>query len=115
MGLFKDDDISEIEGLDLDAGALEGFGDDSIDKDLLNQIFADDGGSPDDETEDAQLDVDSEGFYIDEDTSSSSGEDIIIEEAAEPAASVDESSVRPCLRRTLYDQASRCRAWIQKL
>ena len=34
MGLFKDDDISEIEGLDLDAGALEGFGDDSIDKDL---------------------------------------------------------------------------------
>ena len=89
MGLFKDDDISGIEGLDLDDGALEGFGDDSIDKDLLNQIFADD-GSPDDETEDAQLDVDSEGFYIDEDTSSSSGEDIIIEEAAEPAASVDE-------------------------
>ncbi len=89
MGLFKDDDISGIEGLDLDDGALEGFGDDSIDKDLLNQIFADD-GSPDDETEDAQLDIGSEGFYIDEDTSSSSGEDIIIEEAAEPAASVDE-------------------------
>lgn len=90
MGLFKDDDISEIEGLDLDAGALEGFGDDSIDKDLLNQIFADDGGSTDDEVEDAQLDVDSEGFYIDEDTGSSSGDDTITVEEAEPAASVDE-------------------------
>lgn len=89
MGLFKDDDISEIEGLDLDAGALEGFGDDSIDKDLLNQIFADDGSGTGDETEDAQLDVDSEGFYIDEDTSSSPGDSTIIEEA-EPAASVDE-------------------------
>ena len=90
MGLFKDDDISEIEGLDLDAGALEGFGDDSIDKDLLNQIFADDGGSTDDEMEDAQLDVDSEGFYIDEDTGSSSGDGTITGEEAEPAASVDE-------------------------
>lgn len=88
MGLFKDDDISGIEGLDLDAGALEGFGDDSIDKDLLNQIFADDGGSTDDETEDAQLDVDSEGFYIDEDTSSSSGDNAVIEE--EPVASAEE-------------------------
>ena len=78
MGLFKDDDISGIEGLDLDAGALDGFGDDSIDKDLLNQIFADDGSSPD-ETEDAQLDVGSEGFYIDEDTSDVSGNDAIIE------------------------------------
>ncbi len=90
MGLFKDDDISEIEGLDLDAGALEGFGDDSIDKDLLNQIFADDGSSTDDEMEDAQLDVDSEGFYIDEDTGSSSGDGTITGEEAEPAASVDE-------------------------
>lgn len=90
MGLFKDDDISEIEGLGLDAGALEDFEDDSIDKDLLNQIFADDSGSPGDETEDAQLDVDSEGFYIDEDTSSSSGDGTIIEEEAEPAASMDE-------------------------
>lgn len=78
MGLFKDDDISGIEGLDLDSGALDGFGDDSIDKDLLNQIFADDGSSPD-ETEDAQLDVGSEGFYIDEDTSDVSGNDAIIE------------------------------------
>lgn len=85
MGLFKDDDISGIDGLDLDTGALDGFGDDSIDKDLLNQIFADDGSSSDDETEDAQLDVDSEGFYIDEDTNAVPGDDAIIEGEPETA------------------------------
>jgi len=92
MGLFKDDDISGIEGLDLDAGVLEGFGDDTIDKDLLNQIFADDGGSADDETEDAQLDVDSEGFYIDEDTSNVPGDGTIIEDEAEPVTGGSEET-----------------------
>lgn len=65
MGLFKDDD-TVMESLNLDGGALEGFEDNSIDKDLLNQIFADDGDSTVDETEDAQFDADSEGFYLDE-------------------------------------------------
>ncbi|MCI9078186.1 MAG: polymer-forming cytoskeletal protein [Lachnospiraceae bacterium] len=89
MGLFKDDDISGIDGLDLDAGALEGFGDDSIDKDLLNQIFADDGNNSDDETEDAQLDVGSEGFYIDGDTSGVPVDDASTGEAEEPVTGID--------------------------
>lgn len=76
MGLFKDDDISSIESLGLDDGALEDFGDDNIDKDLLNQIFADDSGSAGEDEEDAQLDVDSEGFYLDNDVND------ILDEAA---------------------------------
>lgn len=58
MDLFKDD------GLNLDENALDGFGEDSIDKDLLNQIFADDGSNGADS---AQLDIDGEDFYIDTD------------------------------------------------
>ena len=108
MGLFKDDDISGMEGLGLDDGALEGFGDDSIDKDLLNQIFADDSGSPDD-AEDAHLDVDSEDFYLDDDANAIIGgaygkdtkeeakeevieekkEEVIEEKAAETVAGAD--------------------------
>lgn len=99
MGLFKDDDISGMEGLGLDDGALEGFGDDSIDKDLLNQIFADDSGSPDD-AEDAHLDVDSEDFYLDDenaiiggaygkDTTEEAEEEVIEEKAAETVAGAD--------------------------
>ncbi len=105
MGLFKDDDISSIESLGLDDGALEDFGDDNIDKDLLNQIFADDSGSAGEDEEDAQLDVDSEGFYLDNDvndildeaagagTAEEEKEEVIEEEPAEelpPAEAVEE-------------------------
>ena len=64
MGLFKDDDT-----LNLGDGTLEDFEDNSIDKDLLNQIFADDAENAGEETEDAHFDADSEGFYLDEDIS----------------------------------------------
>lgn len=101
MGLFKDDDISGVEGLGLDDDVLEGFGDDSIDKDLLNQIFADDSGSPDEDAEDAHLDVDSEGFYIDDDvnaiidgpdrpdTAEEAKEEAVEEKAPETVAAAD--------------------------
>lgn len=72
MGLFKDDDTG-MESLDLGDGALEGFEDTGIDKDLLNQIFADDGDSAVDETEDAQFDAGSEGFYLDDEISEADG------------------------------------------
>jgi len=67
MGLFKDDDISGADSFNLDESALEGFAsDDNIDKDLLNQIFADDSSASSDDG-DEQLDIDSADFYIDED------------------------------------------------
>ena len=90
MGLFKNDDISSTEGFSLDDSALGGFDDDNIDKDLLNQIFADDSTSSDD-PDDAKLDIDSDDFYIDEeDKSETAGEDLVEELAEEIAEELAE-------------------------
>lgn len=90
MGLFKDDDISSTESFSLDDSALGGFDDDSIDKDLLNQIFADDSTSSDD-SDDAKLDIDSDDFYIDEEAKPETiGEDLVEELAEEIAEELAE-------------------------
>lgn len=93
MGLFKDDDISGAEAFNLDDDALGSFDDDSIDKDLLNQIFADDGTSSDD-SDDTKLDIDigSDNFYIDESKQETEGEDFVEELAEEIAEELAEAA-----------------------
>lgn len=90
MGLFKDDDISKADGFNLDDNALSDFDDDSIDKDLLNQIFADNGDS--DSSDDAKLDIDSDNFYIDEDKQEVGKEDLVEELAEEIASELAEEA-----------------------
>lgn len=93
MGLFKDDDISGAEAFALDEDALGSFDDDNIDKDLLNQIFADDSASSNN-SDDANLDIDigSDDFYIDDNNQETKDENLVDELAEEIAEELAEEA-----------------------
>ena len=90
MDLFKDDDVNETEAFALDEDALGSF-DDNIDKDLLNQIFADDSASSDNSS-DVNLDITNDNFYTDSDNQESEKEELVEEFAEEIAEELAEKA-----------------------
>lgn len=65
MGLFKDDDKNELDALNVEDNSMSNFEDANVDKDLLNQIFADEGEEFTEDSSDGQLSLDGVDFDID--------------------------------------------------
>lgn len=87
MGLFKDDDKNELDALNVEDNSMSNFEDANVDKDLLNQIFADEGEEFTEDSSDGQLSLD--------------GVDFDIDIPAEPEEAPAEENVEPAGEETL--------------